>query len=96
MHTKEMAQRVKTGLCKSEEWSLNPQHLHKKPGTDTFTYSSSTWGTGVGEDSQIPKAHWPISLAEMAASGSVETLSQGNKAVREKDTLFWFPGFQHR
>lgn len=37
MHTKEMVQCVR--LCKHEDWSLNPQHPHKKSGMDTCIYS---------------------------------------------------------
>lgn len=90
MHSKETVQCVRPDSASMRSGAWTPS-THTKTRHDTCVYSPSIWWT-TGRDSWIPKAHWPVSLTEMAASGSEETLSQGNTAVKEEDTLSGLPG----
>lgn len=90
MHSEEMVQCVRLDSASMRSGAWTPS-THIKTRHETRVYSPSIWWA-AGRGSWIPKAHWPVSLTEMTASGSAEMLSQGNTAVKEEDTLFGLLG----
>lgn len=80
MHSEEMVQcaRLDSASMRSGAWTPS---THTKTRHDTCVYSPSIWWA-AGRGSWIPKAHWPVSLTEMAASGSAEMLAQQRCCLR--------------